>query len=471
MICDSRNSIISASVLCLLGAGFWRDVRRWTQIKNKNRDALYVWHARRARDVRTRARQETGDKVKWGATEFDVDEQNGTVRVVCLGDLCHDCKELRHITGWDAEGDEWLDKIENDPDFQASVESASDNASYITDEIRDQALRQQHVRSVQNIRMRCRSAFDLYTLDAYCVKFKHRAQTNRKVCICKVPNQEGEFEVLCVVPSDEPRKLFIEHDVGLSMTQGIMPFVVQPGQCYKFYEQERRRLSRDHPMATQQKHAKFYYSNAALMEETRQREEQKAKEERQNSVDGAISGLSDDQKKKLKMLSASDALAAKLPGVRAPGTPGALSRAPGTPAALTTGPAAPSSPRPSWSAGGGRVGAARPGPVGVGGSSRGSVAPSPAKSDHESSRGSASGGGRWPSARLRTVSSAASALSSRSSVAGRQTGGSTRSSKRSEMADGQLIDIDADEIEQRLWDWNQMLLGTFVWTNHNGVTC
>ena len=139
-------------------------------------------------------------------------EVSGGVRILCIGDLCFGCRGVQFLTGYADKEAEWLQLLETDESFRESTDAAAERASRITDADKEQALKMQHVLDQQNLKMRVRSAFDLYSLDQFALTFKHRAQTNRRACIHNMRNQEGEWEVLVVVPQDKPRQLFIEHD-------------------------------------------------------------------------------------------------------------------------------------------------------------------------------------------------------------------------------------------------------------------
>lgn len=408
--------------------------------------------------------------MKWGRTEVTICKETQNVRVICHGDLCHDCKELRDMTGWADNGDEWLEKIEHEPGFADSMDVAAAAMSTIDADARDRATRKQWVKTGQQLRMRVQAGYDLYTLDQYAVKFKHRAQTNRRVCICKLANQEGDPEVLAVVPRDEPRRLIIETDISLGMQQEIMPFVVMPNQCHNFFAQERRRQVALHPQSAQQQHFKFYHNASALLEETRQREAAAAKAEEDKALEGAVRLFSDHKKQQLKALTADGPAG----GVRAPGTPAMIS-APGTPGGLRRPMPAPSTPSGVRSSQ--RSAPSTPGLL----SSNTSNVPaalSPASKTDESrlalvseSPRAGSRKGLWPASSLGAVSSrASSAISSRSTNIGTGArGAASRASSRT--SDGGCPFIETEEEISRLWDFKAMMLGVFVWTNHNGVTC
>lgn len=416
--------------------------------------------------VSKNARQETGEKIKWGSTETAVCPDSGNVRVICMGDLCHDCKELMYMTGWANSPEAWLEKFENEPPFRDTMDMAAENMKEITPEDREKALREQNVKTMQNIRMRVQTQFDLFTLDQYSLKFKHRAQKNRKVCICKVKNQEGEMEVLVVVPRDEPRRLIIEHDCAVGMQQDLMPYVIMPNQCISFFDQERRRQCADHPMAAQQKHSKFYFNTSALLEEMRQREEEAAKEEAKKSLDGAIANMSNEKRMQLKALTADSNTVASAPSTPA-GLPKKTTPAPSTPGMLSRMAATAAPSTPGWASGSGRPTPSFPGPAPVSSKDSNPRDSPPCKAHSLSSRLDAPRrGGRW-CGQLSARGSAASRESSRSSGTGRLVGGggSTMSSAASQP--GAMIDLDAQEMESRLWDFKAMLVGTFIWTNHN----
>ena len=342
------------------------------------------------------------------------------------------------------------------------------SAQELTPDDYKNATLQQEVKSLQNLRMRVRGAWDLYTLDAFAVKFKHRAETNRRVCVCKLRSQEGEWEVMCVVPSDEPRKLFIEHDVSVAMTQDLMPFVLMQNQCHDFYEQERRKQTEEHPMVAQQRHSKFYFSSNALLEEVRQSEAQKHSQEEQQKLEAAVATMPAEKVRQLK------ALAEQSKGtlrIKAPQTPAFTS--PATPASLSgLSTAAPQTP--AFALGHGRVGGLVGSSSASARSDRSSAASviassPPSKADAQSARLPMGRSGRWIGSTLDSKrASLNSALSSRaSSCAGRVVGALSARSPSSKASSACLIDMDPAETEVKLRDFTAIMLGTFTWTVHN----
>ena len=67
-----------------------------------------------------------------------------------------------------------------------------------------------------------------YSLDQYALKFRYRAQANRRVFIGRIRNQAGDEEVVAVIPAT--RQLVVSHELAVCQTDSLMPHVYCQGQ-------------------------------------------------------------------------------------------------------------------------------------------------------------------------------------------------------------------------------------------------